>query len=264
MDMIVEVRNAAFGYDGMGNVFEGIGLAGLGGEVFSILGPNGSGKTTLLKSINGLHKLRKGEIYIEGKSINSLKRRDIGKKVGYVPQTQDLTFPYTVLEMVLMGRGPHLGLFASPSNQDIEIAGEAIETLGIAHLANRPYSNISGGEAQLVLIARAMTSEPMVLLLDEPTSHLDFKNQMVILNMLEKLSKEKNIAIIMTTHFPDHAISISDKALLLGNGKASMVGSTLNVITEHNLNDVFEIDARIISFDEGGKNVKTVVPLLKK
>lgn len=262
--MIVEVKNAAFGYNASDNVFEGTEFSVGEGEIFSILGPNGSGKTTLLKCINGLFKLRKGEVCIEGKSLNSLKKSDIGKKVGYVPQTKDLTFPYTVLEMVLMGRAPHLALFSSPSAKDIEIAMEAIETLGISHLADRPYPNISGGESQLVLIARALASEPMVLLLDEPTSHLDFRNQMVILNILDKLAKEKNIAAIMTTHFPDHALSISDKALLMGNGKASIVGSTVNVITERNLKDVFEMDVRIISFDEGGNNVKTVVPLRKE
>ena len=262
--MIIEVKNAAFGYNGTNNVFEGIEFSVDEGEIFSILGPNGCGKTTLLKCINGLFKLRKGEVCIDGKSHNSLKKSDIGKKVGYVPQTQDLTFPYTVLEMVLMGRAPHLGLFSSPSAKDIEIAREAIEILAIAHLADRPCPNISGGEAQLVLIARALAAEPMVLLLDEPTSHLDFRNQMVILNMLEMLAKEKNIAAIMTTHFPDHALSISDKALLMGNGKAGVMGSTANVVTERNLKDVFEMDVRILSFEEGENNVKTVVPLRKE
>jgi len=263
MGMIIEVGNAEFSYNVTGNVFEGIGFSVGEGEILSILGPNGSGKTTLLKCLNGLFKLRKGEVSIDGESLNSMKRSDIGKKVGYVPQTHDITFPYTVLEMVLMGRAPHLGLFSSPSAKDVEIAKEAIETLGVSHLADRPYPNVSGGEAQLVLIARALAAEPTALLLDEPTSHLDLRNQAVILNMLDKLAKEKHIATIMTTHFPDHALSISDKALLMGNGKASMVGSTVNVISERNLRDVFEMEIRIVSFEEGGNKMKTVVPLRK-
>ena len=262
--MIIELKNAAFGYDAKDNVFEDKSFSVAKGEILSILGPNGCGKTSLLKCLNGLFQLRRGGIYIEGKNINSLKRNDIGKKVGYVPQKQDWTFPYTVREMVLMGRAPHINCFYSPSSKDIKIAEEAIENLGISHLADRPYPNISGGEAQIVLIARALAAEPMVLLLDEPTSHLDFKNQTVILNVLDKLAKEKNIAAIMTTHFPDHALSISDKALLMGNGKAGLMGITANVITERNLKDVFVMDVRIISFEEGGHNVKTVVPLRKQ
>lgn len=261
--MIIEVRNAGFSYNGTCKVFEGIEFSLREGEILSILGPNGSGKTTLLRCINGLLKLEKGEVRIEDESVCSLKRSDIGKKVGYVPQTHELTFPYTVLEMVLMGRAPHLGLFSSPSRKDVKIAEETIETLGISHLIDRPYPNISGGEAQLVLIARALAAQPKVLLLDEPTSHLDFRNQMVILNMLEKLAKEKNIVTVMTTHFPNHALSISDKALLLGNGKDALVGDIEDVLTECNLREVFEMDVRIISFEHGGNNIKAVVPLRK-
>lgn len=261
--MIIEVENAGFSYNGTDNVFEGIEFSVEQGEILSILGPNGCGKTTLLKCINALFKLGKGEVRIEGKNVSSLKRSTIGKKVGYVPQTSGATFPYTVMEMVLMGRAPHLGLFSSPSTKDVEIAEEAIETLGISYLTDRPYTNISGGQAQLVLIARALAAEPTALLLDEPTSHLDFRNQAVILNMLDKLAKEKNITTIMTTHFPDHALSISDKALLMGNGKGSMVGNTLNVLTERNLQEVFGIGVRVISFEDGDDSVRTVVPLRK-
>ena len=262
--MMIEVKNAEFSYNGTGNVFKGIGFSVGEGEVLSILGPNGCGKTTLLKCIDGLFKLREGEVSLEGKNLNSLGRSDIGKKIGYVPQSRDLTFPYTALEMVLMGRASHLGVFSSPSAKDVAIAEEAIETLGISHLIDKPYSNISGGEAQLVLIARALAAEPTALLLDEPTSHLDFRNQAVILNVLDKLSKEKNIATIMTTHFPDHALSISDKALIMSNGRGGLVGNTEDVLTERNLRDVFEMDVRVISFEEGKTNVKTVVPIRKE
>ncbi len=261
--MIIEAKNAEFGYDGRGSVFEDVGFSVGEGEILSILGPNGCGKTTLLKCINALLKLRKGEVLIEGKRVNSLRKSDVGKKIGYVPQSHGSTFPYSVLEIVLMGRAPHLGLFSSPSAKDVEIAKEAIEMLGISHLMNRPYSQTSGGEAQLVLIARALAAEPIALLLDEPTSHLDLKNQMVILSFLEKLGENEGIAIIMTTHFPDHALSISHKALLLSNKGNGMVGNTGDVITEDNLRDIFGLDVRIISVKDGENSIKTVVPLRK-
>ncbi|OPY69793.1 MAG: putative ABC transporter ATP-binding protein [Syntrophorhabdus sp. PtaU1.Bin050] len=259
--MIVKVENAAFHYDAANTVFENASFTVKKGEILSILGPNGCGKTTLLKCLNGLFPLKKGDIYVGDMNLNSLKRSDISKKIGYVPQKHNGSFPYSVFEMVLMGRASHLGLFSSPSAKDAEIAWEALESLGISHLADKPYPRISGGEAQLVLIARALTSEPIALLLDEPTSHLDFKNQKVILNVLHKLSKEKNIAVIMTTHFPDHALSISDKAMLMGNGKTGIVGNTPDVITEHNLKNLFEVDVRILSYDVGNNNLKTVVTL---
>lgn len=261
--MIIEVKNAEFSYDGRENVFEKIEFLVAKDEILSILGPNASGKSTLLKCINALLKLGKGEINIEGQNLDSLKKSDIGGKIGYVPQTHDLTFPYSVLEMVLMGRAPHLGLFSSPSAKDVAIAKEMIELLGISHLMERPYTQTSGGEGQLVLIARALTAEPALLLLDEPTSHLDLKNQMVILNLLEKLAKEKNIAIIMTTHFPNHALSISNKALLVSNKKNGVIGRTEEVITEDNLKAVFGLDVKIISLKEGDENMKVVVPLRK-
>jgi iron complex transport system ATP-binding protein len=263
MDVVIEVKNAEFGYFGGSNVFEGARCLVKEGEILSILGPNGSGKTTLLKCMNGLFKLRKGQVYIEGKRLSSLKREQVGKKVGYVPQAHVSTFPYTVLEMVLMGRAPHLGVFSSPSAKDVEIAKEAIEMLGISHLMDRPYSQTSGGEAQLVIIARALAAEPKALLLDEPTSHLDVRNQMVILNFLEELAREKGIAAIMTTHFPDHALSISDKVLLMNGEKTSMVGNVEDVITEYNLKKVYGIDTRIISVKDGRNNTKVVVPLRK-
>jgi iron complex transport system ATP-binding protein len=261
MGIIVEVKNAAFGYDTNNHIFEDASFSVQKGEIISILGPNGCGKTTMLKCIDGLYQLSKGDICIGGKSLDMLQRSDIGKTIGYVAQKQDLTFPFTVLEMVVMGRAPHLGVFDSPSDEDFDIAKRIIEDLGLSHLAERPFPNLSGGQAQLVLIARALCAEPEVLLLDEPTSHLDFKNQRVILKVLDRLCNEKGIAVIMATHFPDHALAISSKAILMGFGKTTRIGDTASIITENNLRDMFEIDVRILSFEASKNHGKTVVPL---
>jgi iron complex transport system ATP-binding protein len=261
MDIVIEVKNAAFHYDANSNIFQDTSFSVGKGEIFSILGPNGCGKTTMLKCIDGLLQLISGEIFIEGKNIRFLKRNEVGKKLGYVPQKHNTTFPFTVLEMVLMGRAPHLHVLHSPVEKDVSIAKSVIEHLGLSHLSDRPYSNLSGGQAQLVLIARALCAEPDVLLLDEPTSHLDFKNQRLILKVLKRLSKEKGLTVIMATHFPDHALSISDKSLLMGKGKKARFGQTLSVITEGNLKEAFEIDVKIISFAIGDRNAQTVVPL---
>ena len=261
--MIVDVRDAGFSYNGIDRVFEGIGFSVDQGEILSILGPNGCGKTTLLKCINALLSLSAGTVRIDGRNLKSVGKSDVSKIVGYVPQVSGSTFPYTVLEMVLMGRASHLALFSTPSAGDVAIAEEAISDLGLTHLRDQSYSSLSGGQAQMVLIARALAAQPRVLLLDEPTSHLDFRNQMVILNTLERLAEDKNIATIMTTHFPDHALSISDKAILMGNGKGSLTGNVVDVLSESNLRRVFNIDIRIASFEEGGNSIVTVIPLRK-
>jgi len=261
MEAIVKVETAGFSYSEFHKVFENIEFSLGAGEILSILGPNGCGKTTLLNCINGQLALRRGAVRVEGENVNSMKRNDVGKKMGYVHQSHEHTFPYSVLEIVLMGRAPYLGLFSSPSRKDFKIAEEAIEMLGISHLTDRPYTIISGGEAQLVFIARALVAQPKVLLLDEPTTNLDLKNQMVILDVLERLAKEKHIAAIMTTHFPNHALSVSDKVLLMGRGKDALVGTVENVLTEFNLREVFEVHVKIISFEHRGNNVRTIVPI---
>nr|CBH38893.1 putative iron(III) ABC transporter, ATP-binding protein [uncultured archaeon] len=259
--MKIEVKNAGFCYSKEKNIFEDISFEVEAGDNFSILGPNGCGKTTLLKSMLRILRLKQGAIHMDSKNIESMKRSEIGRKIGYVPQTHGATFPYTVLQMVLMGRASHLSLFSSPSEKDGEIAKDALEIIGISHLMEKPYTNVSGGEAQLVLIARALAAEPDALILDEPTSHLDFRNQILVLETLNTLAKEKEIAIIMTTHYPNHALLVSNKALLLNNNK-TVQGKVEDIITESNLRDAFGLCVRIISYDNGGESLKTVVPLV--
>jgi len=261
MEMRVAIKDAEFGYGKRENVFEDLSFIVEAGDIFSILGPNGCGKSTLLKCLLGIIKLRGGAIYIDDKNLRQMKRKEIGREIGYVPQTRSSEFPYTVLQMVVMGRVSHLGLFSSPSDRDFEIAKEAIKSVGISHLTEEIYINLSGGESQLVLIARALAAQPEVLILDEPTSQLDFKNQLLLLGTLDKLAKERGVTIIMTTHFPNRALLVSHNMLLF-NGETYTVGAVEDVITEQNLKDAYGVNVRIISYNDNRGSVKAVVPII--
>lgn len=257
--MKLEVKDGQFGYEHGETLFERISFSLYEGEILTIVGPNGAGKTTLLKCITSILKWKSGETLINGKELESLGATGIWRKIGYVPQSHSAVFSYSVLEMVLMGRAPHLRLFSVPGAQDIKIARNALETIEITHLAHKPCTELSGGEMQLVLIARALASDPHFLVLDEPESHLDFKNQMLILNVLERLAKEKNITCIINTHYPDHALRIADKALMLGKGRKHIFGSVEDVITEDNLREFFGVDVKLVSFKGNGMEIKTII-----
>jgi iron complex transport system ATP-binding protein len=166
------------------------------------LGPNGCGKTTLFRTILGLLPRQGGSVRLDGHDLATLSRRDVAQRIGYVPQAQAGYFPFTVREMVLMGRTAHLSLFATPSPRDDAVAERMLDTLGMLHLADHRYTEISGGERQLALIARALTQEPKLLVMDEPTANLDFGNQLLVLDRIGTLARQ-GMAIILSTHDPD-------------------------------------------------------------
>lgn len=254
------VSNAEFHYDisktsGFGN----INFSLRDGEVMSILGPNGCGKTTLLKCLNSLFKISKGSIEVDGKEVSRLSRAEIARSIGYVPQLHQPAFPFTVLDTVLVGRAPHLRLLESPGPQDVNIAEESLETMGIYHLRDKPYTHLSSGERQLVIFARVLAQQPSLLLLDEPTSHLDFGNQIRLLRIVEKLATT-GLPIIMTSHFPDHAFLVSSKVALMKQGEFIDMGTPDGVITESNLETVYNIKVKVVNVDSG-VNRKVCVPV---
>ena len=173
MELMLEVRSLAFSY-GKRPVFENVSFSLKKGEIMCILGPNGAGKSTLIKCIAGILKPAAGSVFIQGENTASLGVRGIARHIGYVPQQNEVVFPFTVLDFVVMGRAPHLSMFSSPGADDIKLAKESLAMVGISDLAERPVANLSGGQSQMVLIARALVQKPALLLLDEPTSHLDF------------------------------------------------------------------------------------------
>jgi iron complex transport system ATP-binding protein len=258
--MRLRVNRAEYYYDAAKTSgFKEISFTLEDSEVMSILGPNGCGKTTLLKCINSLVKIHSGSILINDQDTCNLQRADIAKVIGYVPQMHQPAFPFSVLDAVLVGRAPHLGMLESPQTKDIKIAEDAIERMGITHLRDKPYTQISGGERQLVIFARVLAQQPSLLLLDEPTSHLDFGNQIRLLELVRKLAAT-GLPIIMTSHFPDHAFLVSNKVALMQKGEFIDIGSPDSVINDNNLEKVYNIKVKVINVDSG-VNRKICVPM---
>ncbi len=238
----VKVRNLSYTYNGK-PVLNDISFELERGEVLAILGPNGSGKTTLLKCLNGILKPH-GSVLISGRSITEMKMRDVAKILGYVPQMHQPAFPYRVIDVVISGRAPHLG-FAPPSRKDYELAEEALRKLGLSNVALKPYTQLSGGELRLVLIARALVQQPKILLLDEPLSHLDLKNKVVVLKTIKSLADE-GMTIIFTEHDPNFAFVVAEKALLMSNGRIVKFGKTSEVLTEELISKVYGVEVEVL------------------
>ncbi len=246
--MIYEVKNMSFSY-GNDIVLDDISLHLAEGEILTVLGRNGAGKSTLLACLLGILRHPTGEILLGGKQVKSLSEREIAKQVGFVPQVQNPVFGFTVLDYVMMGCACHLGLFQRPGKAEQTAAEKALDELGILHLKNRPFTEISGGEQQQATIARAGVRQPKAVLLDEPTSHLDVPNQAKVLRKIKALS-ELGYAVMFTTHNPDHALLLGGNAVLFeGNGHIK-TGKVSDVVTESNLQSVYGEDIRLTWIDE--------------
>jgi iron complex transport system ATP-binding protein len=253
MELILKVDSLAFSY-GKGNVFEDVSFSLEKGKVMCILGPNGAGKSTLIKCIAGIFRPRAGSVSIMGNDTASLSAGDLARSIGYVPQHNNTVFPFTVLDYVVMGRAPHLSLFSSPRREDVAIAREALEMVGISDLADKILSNLSGGQHQLVLIARALTQKPALLLLDEPTSHLDFGNQIKVLGIVRKLAAS-GMSVLMNTHMPDHAFLIGDSAAVLSRNRLLMAGNVTEVVTNTTMSSAYGINVVVREIEDMARKV---------
>lgn len=262
--MKFEVKDGCFGYAAGEQVLDSICFSVKEPEIVSILGANGAGKTTLLKCMLGLLPWRSGASYLDGTDIRALRSREFWKKVGYVPQARLSSFVYTIEEMVVLGRSSRLREWERPGKKDWEKVEEALETVGIAHLAKKLCNEVSGGEYQMAMIARALVSDPGLLVLDEPESNLDFKNQRLVLDTVARLCREKGIAAILNTHYPDHALDISQKALLLLPEGNALFGQTREILQEENLQRAFGIPVRIRQVELPEGEVTCVFPVAQK
>lgn len=259
--MIFEVREGCFGYKKGKNILNNISFKIQSGEVLAILGPNGVGKTTLLRNMMGLLNWRSGGTYLNGTNIKEMSEKELWQTIAYVPQAKGVSFAYTLEEMVLMGRSAYIGVMEQPSKEDMSRAHEAMERLGIYHLKDRYCNEVSGGQLQMALIARALCAEPQMLVLDEPESNLDFKNQLIILEAIEKLATEKGIACIFNTHYPVHALKVADHALILSRDGQTRFGKASSVIEPECMKEVFEVDVHINEVQYGEIQYQTVTAL---
>ncbi|WP_349944205.1 ABC transporter ATP-binding protein [Lacrimispora sp. BS-2] len=247
MVMKLEIQNLTFSYDGEKNVFEDVSLSYQSPEIFCLLGANGTGKSTLLKNIIGEYKPKEGRILIDGKLLKNYSARKLAQKIAYIPQTHVPAFPFSVMDVVLMGRTSRIGYFSTPGKAEEGSAMKRLEFLNIGHLRDKPYTDISGGERQLVLIAAALNQEPEVLILDEPTSHLDFGNQYRFIHLIGKLQKE-GMGVIMTTHFPDHALELKGKTSIMKDRGIVKTGPAADVVTSRNMKELYQIEVNVKTF----------------
>ncbi len=219
------------------------------GEILTILGPNGSGKTTLLKILQKILIPKKGNIIISDKDLNEFSIKELSKEISMVPQIHKPSFPYTVFDFVLMGRNPYIENYSVPKDEDIEIVEKSLIDLGIYELKDRPYTNLSGGELRLVLIARAIAQNTDIILLDEPTAFLDYKNKFFVLEKIKELNRKRNLTVIITMHDPNEAINFSDRILLINKRKIISFGKPNFVLNSENIKKVYSIDVDLIDYN---------------
>ena len=250
MSLLV-LENVYFSYKGK-EVLKNINLSLEKGTIVSILGPNGSGKTTLLKLLLNILKPSKGIIKFEGIPLNKISPKMYAMKTAYVPQLHRESFAYKVIDVVLLGRLPYKSFFSPYSKYDYEIALKSLEKLRILHYKDRPYTDLSGGERQLVLIARAITQGADILVMDEPVNSLDYGNQYRILRQIMDL-RDEGITVILSTHFPDHAMIVSDRVIMMKNGSILDDGNPKDVINPENIFNLYNIEVEVVSIENYGK-----------
>ena len=257
--MILEIKNLTFSYDSH-TVLKDLSFKLESPDVLSILGPNGIGKTTLIKCLLGIKKKTSGEILIDGKEIDEFYKKEFYSFVVYLKQGGKETSIYTVLDTVLLGLASQINPLLKPKDSDIEKVNNILKELGIYHLKDKYVSKLSGGEAQMVFMARALVREPEILILDEPESNLDYRNQLLMLDTIDRLKSHGKL-IIFNTHYPEHALRYSNKVLLLNNNYQYKFGNTSDIITKENIEETYRIKAAVGELKDGDTIYKDIIPL---
>jgi iron complex transport system ATP-binding protein len=244
----IEVKNLSFGYDER-LVLDGINFTIPENRLVSILGPNGVGKSTLFNCILGLLKGYTGQIFLNGRDVKTLSIKEMAKTVAFIPQSHNPSFNFSVADIVLMGTTVQVSTFARPGKHQVALVDAALEKIGISHLRERGYNQISGGERQLVLLARALVQEAKILILDEPTANLDYGNQIRVLMQIQSLTRE-GYTIIQSTHNPDQTFLFSDTVLAMKGGKIVACGVPGDIYTEELIRNLYAAEVKIQSLYE--------------
>lgn len=254
--MSMKVTDLCFSY-GSHEVLKGISFDAEYGEFISVLGPNGVGKSTLFRNLLGLMSPSGGKVSIDGRDIATMSAPELSRAMAYIPQSHNPLFNYSVLDMVLMGTTSQVGRFAVPGKEQVKLAEAALERLSILHLRNRPCANISGGERQLVLIARAIAQQAKILVMDEPSANLDFGNKIRVMRTVKSLTKD-GFTVIQSTHDPDQAYLYSDKILALFDGRILGWGAPQDVMTSELISKLYNVDVEMCSMQDDA--VRVCVP----
>jgi iron complex transport system ATP-binding protein len=260
MDLIIELENLRCGY-GDSVVVAGVNAEVASGEIFCLLGPNGIGKTTLFKTILGLLPPIGGRVFIGGKDAAKMSPKEIARTIGYVPQSRPPPFAFRVSDVIVMGRISRIGTWSAPRRPDYDAAERVMRQLGIDNLRDKLYTELSGGERQMVLFARALVSEPSFLMMDEPTSNLDFGNQAIVLSNIKRFAEE-GTGVIMTSHFPEHAFLCGAKVALMGPPGSFLVGEAPEIITEKNMSAAYDAPVAVVSIPYRGAGLYCCQPIL--
>ncbi len=252
--MLLWVKNISFSYDGIHTVFRDLSFSVGAGEIITLLGPNGAGKTTLLNCIANLDQPLTGEVLLEGQNMHKLPPRLVAQKVAFVPQFIIPSFSYEVLSYVVTGCAPRIGTFEKPRGEHYDLARVSLERMGISHLASKYYTELSGGERQQVSIARAIAQRPKIIVMDEPTAHLDYGNQIKVLRMIEGLAEEGYTAVT-TSHNPDHALMLGGKIGALTLNGEFYFGSSTEILTAKFLSSLYGIELYLQDMPAMGRQV---------
>jgi iron complex transport system ATP-binding protein len=258
MVIMLEARDVCFAYDRNAPVLRHISVQITAGEVLFLLGRNGCGKTTFMRCLGGILQPDTGSVLLDGQTIQTIPPPERARRVGLIPQIHSPAFAYTVHDIVLMGRAPHLGLFGKPGRADHAAADEALERVDMIEFRQRPYTQISGGQRQMVMIARGLAQQCAILLMDEPDAHLDPHNQHHIMDIVRNLAREQ-LTFVISSHTPNHALAYADRVLLLRDGHRLALGPPSVTLTEPLLSTAYDMDTEIIYQEHNGQQVPRAV-----
>lgn len=246
--MLLEIDHVSGGY-GNGDIVKGVSCCADQGELLCLVGPNGCGKTTLFRLMLGSIPISSGNIRIDGREIHNLSAKELANLIAYIPQYHTPVFAYTVLDVVIMGRAAHFSAFEAPKPADREAAFEVLEKVNALHLANRTYTSLSGGQRQLILIARAICQSARVFVMDEPAANLDYANQQLLMEVAADLA-EKGYCVVMSTHSPEPPAAVRSRVLLMKSGTVAAFGLPSQVITPENLENVYGIEMDVVNIKD--------------